>query len=89
MQTKHEKRCPHCAFYTFSDVDLENHMGNMHEKTLNCDYCEFVEKSLSCLKAHITKIHTSSYNDNDHRETKTEHDSHKRGQFRGHIEGDY
>ena len=58
MQTKHEKRCPHCAFYTHSEIELENHMRNKHEKTLKCDYCEFVGKTLSGLKAHITKMHT-------------------------------
>ena len=33
-------------------------MRNKHEKTLKCDYCEFLGKTCSGLKAHITKMHT-------------------------------
>ena len=52
------KRCPHCSFETYIKDDLVNHMKTNHEKKLKCDYCDFIGKTSSGLKAHMTKKHT-------------------------------
>jgi uncharacterized phosphosugar-binding protein len=49
------KRCPHCCFETLIKDNLVNHMKTKHERNLKCDYCEFIGKNITGLKAHMRK----------------------------------